>query len=106
MNDAAKKVVDSVMSAALARLMVLFGVPCILAGSFWLTGNFIALREMAAVQAAEQARIVSQVRELEEYRRDAFGRGQRMQSDLAAIRDMLADQKRTLERLAERQPPR
>ena len=89
MNDAARKVVENVMAAALSRLFVLFGVPAVLAGSFWLTGNFIAMREIAAVQAAEQARLVSQVRDLEEYRRDAYARGSRMQQDIVSIKEML-----------------
>ena len=89
MNDAARKVVENVMAAARSRLFVLFGVPAVLAGSFWLTGNFIAMREIAAVQAAEQARLVSQVRDLEEYRRDAYARGSRMQQDIVSIKEML-----------------
>ena len=48
MNDAARKVVENVMAAALSRLFVRFGVPAVLAGSFWLTGDFIAMREIAA----------------------------------------------------------
>ena len=87
MNDAAKKVVDNVMSAALSRLMVLFGVPAILAGCFWLTGTLVAVQQITAIQAAEQARLVSEVRELQEYRRDAYARGSRMQQELTTIRE-------------------
>lgn len=90
MNDAARKVADSVMMTALARLAVLIGTPAMLMLLAWFAGNFIALQQLSAVQAAEQTRLVLDVRELQDYRRDAYARGQAMAKELAAIRDQLA----------------
>lgn len=98
MNEAAKKVVQNVMLAAVVRIMLLIGTPTMIALLSWFAGSFVALQQTTAVQAAEQARLVSEVRELQEYRRDAYARGSRMQQDVIAIKEMLTRIQNNLDR--------
>lgn len=101
-NEAARRVVESVLLAAIVRVMLLVGTPVMIGLLTWFAGGFIAMQTLSSVQAAEQARLVSEVRELQDYRRDAYARGQAMQTQVASIQNILASQARTLERIDDR----
>ena len=89
MAEAAKTVVGNVMMAAIARLMLLVGTPIMIGLLTWFASGFVAMQQLVAVQAAEQARLVSDVRELQDYRRDAFARGAALAKDVGTIKEML-----------------
>lgn len=102
MVAAARTIVDSVILAAIARLAVVIGTPAMLGVLAWFAGNFIALREVAAVHAATQARLVAEMSDLQTYRRDAYARGEAMRREDAAIRETLRDVQQALNRLTDR----
>lgn len=102
MNAAAKAIADNVMMTAISRMTLVIGTPLLLGSIMWFGGNFIALQQMTAVQASEQARLVSEVHELQQYRRDASSRGAALEQNLVAIRDMLADQRQSLQAINSR----
>lgn len=99
MERTAAKVVDNVLLAAAARIAVLGGVPLILGAIGWFASSFINLQQLSAMQAAEQARLVDEVKDLQDYRREAYGRGQRVIQENANLAAALADVKRALERI-------
>lgn len=99
MERTAAKVVDNVLLAAAARIAVLGGVPLILGAIGWFASSFINLQQLSAMQAAEQARLVGEVKDLQDYRREAYGRGQRVIQENANLAAALADVKRALERI-------
>ena len=99
MERTAAKVVDNVLLAAAARIAVLGGVPLILGAIGWFASSFINLQQLSAMQAAEQERLVGEVKDLQDYRREAYGRGQRVIQENANLAAALADVKRALERI-------
>lgn len=99
MERTAAKVVDNVLLAAAARIAVLGGVPLILGAIGWFASSFINLQQLSAMQAAEQARLVGEVKDLQDYRLEAYGRGQRVIQENANLAAALADVKRALERI-------
>lgn len=96
------KVLHSIILAAMARLWLLIGMPAVLGLSGWVLVETLAQKQLAAVQAAEQARLVVEMRDMQDYRREAFAREQVVTNKLATVQDALADQKRTLERIDDR----
>lgn len=107
-KHAADAIAHNVIVAALSRLLVVVGTPAMLALLAWFAGNFIALREMVAVQVAVQSRLVLEVADLQSYRRDAFARGLARDKQDQQFKEAISDIKRTLERMADRAttPPR
>lgn len=99
MERTAAKVVDNVLLAAASRLAVLGGMPLAIGMLGWFASSVINLQQQAAVQAAEQARLVGEVRELQDYRREAFARGQRVITETANLTAAVGDVKRQLERI-------
>ncbi len=97
MGEAAKTVVGNVMLAAVARMMLLFGTPIMTGLLIWFASGFVAMQQLVAVQAAEQARLVSEVRELQDYRREAFARGAAITKDVQTIKEMLARLQTTID---------
>ena len=79
----------TLMMAAIARLMLLVGTPIMIGLLTWFASGFVAMQQLVAVQAAEQAWLVSEVRELQDYRRDAFARGAALTKDVGTIKEML-----------------
>lgn len=102
MERTAVRVVDNVLLTAIARVSASIGVPVLLALGFWVTNSMVHLQQQGAVQAAEQARLVAEVRELQEYRREAFGRGQRVMQENANLAAAVSDIRRALERIDQR----
>lgn len=102
MNEAAKRVMENVLLAAIVRLLLLICTPLMIGLLTWFVSGFIALQQFTAVQAAEQARLVSEVRDLQDYRRDAFARGQALAAQVTNIQSAIVQQSRTLERIEDR----
>ena len=97
MNEAAKTVMGNMMLAAVARMMLVIGTPLMIGLLTWFAGSFVALQQHVAIQAAEQARLVSEVRELQDYRRDAFARGAALTKDVVTIKEMLVRLQNTMD---------
>jgi hypothetical protein len=97
MNEAAKTVMNNMMLAAFARIMLVGGTPIIIGLLAWFAGSFVALQQLVAIQASEQARLVSEVRELQDYRREAYARGTGLTKDVAIIKEMLDRMQKTLD---------
>ena len=97
MAEAAKMVAGNVMMAAIARLMLLAGTPIMVGLLGWFATGFVAMQQLVAVQAAEQARLVTEVRDLQEYRREAQARGAALTRDVTTIKEMLTRVQSTLD---------
>lgn len=114
MEDRCNKIMQNQLLGAWARISAAFGPAIAIALLCWVANTLVTGQRDAAIQAAEQARMVAQVAELETYRREAFARGQANQRDLAAMRELVtelrADFRREIDRLAARidqqRPPR
>lgn len=102
MATTATKFVDSLALKTARGALVLFGIPIMLTLLYSISGRFLNMEQVNAVQAAEQARIVQEVNDLQAYRREAFARGAAVQRDVSAIKDMIVDQKLTIQRLSDR----
>lgn len=102
MDKAARTIVENMMLAAVTRLIVLVGTPTMIGLLAWFAGNFIALQQLTAIQAAEQMRIVADVAELQVYRRDAFARGESMRREDSALRETLREVQQALSRISDR----
>lgn len=102
MNAAGKAIADNVIMTAVARMTVIIGTPVLLTCLMWFAGSFIALQQMTAVQSAEQARLVTEMHELQQYRRDSSARNAALDRDIAAIRDLIADQRQSLQSISSR----
>lgn len=106
-KQAADAIVHSVLMAALSRILVVLGTPVMLGLLAWFSGNFIALRETVAVQTSMQSRLVIEVADLQQYRRDAFARGIARDAQDRQFAESISDIKRAFERLSDRaSPPR
>lgn len=103
-KNAADAVAHSVVMAALTRLLVVMGTPAMLGMLAWFAGNFIALREVVAVQTAAQSRLVIEMADLQAYRRDAFARGVARDKQDQVFQQSIDEIKRALERLSDRTP--
>lgn len=102
MERTAVRVVDNVLLTATARVAASVGLPILLGMAGWVANSLVHLQQQNAVQAVEQARLVAEVRDLQEYRREAFGRGQRLTQENTSLLASVADLKRSLERIDQR----
>ena len=99
----AENVVHNAIVGVFVRGFILLGIPAVLWMLYSISGAFVEMRDLGKIESAAQARLVVEVRELQEQRLEGRIRGNTLQQEMIALRaqvaELAADFRRRTDRL-------
>jgi len=99
MTRAAEQIANSVLLIALNRLLLPIATPLVVATILWLGSTVVQLSQNVALQGADMGRLAGEIEQLKRSRESDQSLARQVQQELAGIREGVASQRRSLDRI-------